>query len=237
MAANESIGLILIVDDESYISELLQYNLESDRYSVTIVEKADEALKMDLSQYRLAIIDAMKQDYSGYDLLCDLKDNPVTQHLPVIILSHSDRQNDIVDAFDAGADDYVLKPFSLRELMARIRSVLRRHQIQAQRTQRATVLTYGTLEVDLLTRQVRDQGMLLPLTKTEYAILVLLLKNKNNFFNRAQIFNEVWRDNEHPANDRIVDTNISRLRKKLGEVGAGLVNKTGQGYAFIDKIC
>lgn len=100
--------------------------------------------------------------------------------------------------------------------------------------QAATKLVYRTLEVDLVARQVRDEGMLLPLTKTEYAILMLLLKNKNRFFNRAQIYDEIWRDQDRPANDRIVDTNISRLRKKLGAVAEGLVNQTGQGYAIID---
>lgn len=234
MEPTNVIGLILVVDDEKYISELLKYNLESERYSVTVSEDAHHVLDMNLAPFRLALVDAMGQTYNGMDLLHDLKDNPQTAHLPVIILSHSDSQDDIVAAFDNGADDYVLKPFSLRELMARIRSVLRRHTAPTADSQRATRLHFGTLEVDMINRQVRDDGMLVPLTRTEYAILVLLLKNKNTFFTRARIFDEIWRDPERPANDRIVDTNISRLRKKLGASGAGLVNRTGQGYAFID---
>lgn len=233
MYTGSAIGLIIVVDDEKYITDLLKYNLETERYGVTIVEKALDVKEMDLTPYHLAIVDAMDQPYSGYDLLRDMKNNPESSHIPVIILSHSDSQDDIIDAFDCGADDYVLKPFSLRELMARIRSVLRRHQVSGP-VRPATKLTYRSLEVDLVNRQVRDDGMLLPLTKTEYAILVLLLKNKNKFFNRAQIFDEVWRDTERPANDRIVDTNISRLRKKLGAIADGLVNRTGEGYAFID---
>lgn len=234
MQSGSSIGLILIVDDEKYISDLLKYNLESERYAVTVVENAAAVRKMELDNYHLVIADAMAQPYNGFDLLRDLKEDPSTNHLPVIILSHSDRPDDIVTAFDSGADDYVLKPFSLRELMARIRSVLRRHQVVRQSPQRATTLSFRSLEVDLVARQVRDEGMLLPLTKTEYAILVFLLKNRNNFFNRAQIYDEIWRDNDRPANDRIVDTNISRIRKKLGPVADGLVNRTGQGYAFVD---
>ena len=229
-----AIGLILVVDDEKYISDLLKYNLEAERYAVTVVSDASKVMAMDLDGCNLIIVDAMAQRYNGYHLLHDIKENPRTNHLPVIMLSHSDSQDDIINAFDGGADDYVLKPFSLRELMARIRSVLRRHMRPASTPQAATRLIMGTLDVDLLSRQVRDDGMLLPLTKTEYAILVLLLKNKNVFFNRARIFDEIWRDADRPASDRIVDTNISRLRKKLGESGAMLVNRTGQGYAFID---
>lgn len=223
-----------MVDDEAYITDLLKCNLEAENYSITIVTKASLVMAMNLAPFRLAIIDAMEQKYNGLDLLRDLKANPLSQHIPVIILSHSDSQDDIVEAFDAGADDYVMKPFSLRELMARVRSVLRRHMPSANPMKPASTLKFRTLEVDLVSRQVREDGMLLPLTKTEYAILVFLLKHRNNFFNRASIYDEVWRDADRPASDRIVDTNISRLRKKLGPVSEGLVNKTGLGYAFID---
>lgn len=225
--------MILVVDEERYITDLLKYNLEAERYGVQVVTKASEVQKLDMSPYQLVIVDAMTQSYTGFDLLHDLKNNPATSYIPVLILSYSDSQDDIVRAFDEGADDYVFKPFSLRVLMARVRSVLRRHQAMTA-PKAATKLVYRTLEVDLVARQVRDEGMLLPLTKTEYAILMLLLKNKNRFFNRAQIYDEIWRDQDRPANDRIVDTNISRLRKKLGAVAEGLVNQTGQGYAIID---
>lgn len=233
MPQSDVIGLILVADDERYITDLLKYNLEAERYGVQVVTNAADVAKMDLTPYHLVIVDAMNQSYTGFDLLRDIKGNPATAYIPVLILSHSDSQDDIIRAFDEGADDYVMKPFSLRELMARVRSVLRRHQAMTV-PKAATKISYRSLEVDLVTRQVRDDGMLLPLTKTEYAILMLLLKNKNRFFNRAQIYDEVWRDQDRPANDRIVDTNISRLRKKLGPVADGLVNRTGQGYAFVD---
>lgn len=237
MDSDNAIGLILVVDDEQYITDLLKVNLEAERYSVTVVNTAAKVLTMNLTPYHLALVDAGDQNYSGMDLLRDLKQNPVTAHLPVIMLSHSDSQDDIIDAFDSGADDYVMKPFSLRELLARIRSVLRRHVIQNGRSrQSATTVTCGSLEVDLINRQVREGGKLIALTKTEYAILALLMRNKGMFFNRARIFVEIWRDPDRPANDRIVDTNISRLRKKLGAGGDCLVNRTGQGYAILEGL-
>jgi two-component system phosphate regulon response regulator PhoB len=229
-----SIGIILLVDDEVYITDLLKFNLEAERFSVMVVNRAIDVTAMDLNSVQLVIVDAMTQNYSGLDLLRDLKTNPATSHIPVICLSHDDSEDCILRAFTAGVDDYVLKPFSLRELVARIRSVLRRYTPQNIRALNATTLQFRTLEVNLLTRQARNGGELLHLTKTEYAILVLLLKNRNRFYKRALIYDEVWRDANTAGNDRIVDTNISRLRKKLGDVGAGLVNKTGQGYAFID---
>ncbi len=234
MTVDSSIGIILLVDDETYITNLLKFNLEAERFTVMVASRAIDVTAMDLNSVQLVIVDAMAQKYSGLDLLRDLKTNPATSHIPVICLSHDDSEDCILRAFNAGVDDYVLKPFSLRELLARIRSVLRRYTPQNIRALNATTLQFRTLEVNLLTRQARNAGELLHLTKTEYAILVLLLRNRNRFYNRALIYDEVWRDANTAGNDRIVDTNISRLRKKLGDVGSGLVNKTGQGYAFVD---
>ena len=231
----DSIGLILLVDDEENIAELLKYNLEAERYSIKIVTKAAAVAGIDLFDCRLVIADAMSQAYTGMDLLRDLKANPVTAHIPFIILSSNDSEETIVDALDAGADDYLLKPFSLRELVARIRAVFRRHPVQARPMATATTLRLGTLRVDQLTRTVTDaSGRPLPLTPTEYLILAFLLKNKNRFFRRIQIYDEVWHNADAPVNDRVVDTNISRLRKKLGDAALCLVNRTGQGYAIID---
>lgn len=234
MTADAAIGHILVVDDEKYISDLLKYNLEAERYGVTVVTRAADVPSIDLVPFHLIIADAMGQSFSGMDMLRAIKDNPATSYIPVVILSHSDSQDDIIDALDNGADDYILKPFSLRELMARIRSVLRRRQAMTA-PRAATRLQFRGLSVDLVRRQAfSSDGSPLNLTKTEFAILSFLLKNRNTFFNRAQIYDQVWRDQERPANDRIVDTNISRLRKKLGDVAEGLVNRTGQGYALID---
>lgn len=231
-----SLGRILLVDDEVHITELLKLNLESERYMVTVVTMASQAMGVDLTDYRLVIADAMTQPYDGFDLLRDIKSNPVYGHVPVIILTQNDSEENIIYALDNGADDYVVKPFSLRELFARIRSVFRRYPAAhgADAAPRAGVVAMGNLQIDLLNRQVMDGNIPLPLTRTEFAILALLVRNRNRFFNRIEICNEIWRDSDTPVNDRIVDTNISRLRKKLGDAAQAIVNRTGSGYAVID---
>lgn len=234
MTATSTIGNILIVDDEEHIIELLKYNLESERYAVQTVTKAAAVVGLNLSDVNLVITDAMSQPYNGMDLLHDLKSNPLTAYIPVIILSHDNSESAIIGALDDGADDYIVKPFSLRELVARIRSVFRRHPAGASPRRASAVLTFRTVSVDLATRQVTDDGTPIPLTKTEFAILALLVKNKGRFFTRMAVFDEVWRNEGRPSSDRIVDTNISRLRKKLGASADALVNRTGQGYAIID---
>lgn len=224
---------MLLVDDEVHITDLLTFNLESEHYVVSVEVKASAVGAADLSDVSLILADAMSQPYTGVDMLRDLKSNPATAHIPVIIVSHSDSEDDILKAFDAGADDYVFKPFSLRELIARMRNVLRRNaRRHASATASSLKLTFGELEIDLLARQVRVADEPVSLTPTEYAILALLAKNPDHFYSRREVFDEVWREIDRTDNERIVDTNISRLRKKLGRAGGRVVNKSGYGYAI-----
>lgn len=132
----------------------------------------------------------------------------------------------VIDALDAGADDYIVKPFSLRELIARVKSVLRRHG----NTNRASLLTFLNLTLDATSQTVKIDGQPLALTRTEYAILHLLIKNVDSYVSRIELHHKVWPDSTVGTNERIVDTNISRLRKKLGELGNNLINRSGHGY-------
>ncbi|MDE5643887.1 MAG: response regulator transcription factor [Muribaculaceae bacterium] len=232
MSNTPALGKILIVDEDSNIADLLCVNLRSEGYQVDAIPQAAEAMRLDLSDTNLVIADAMRQDFDGMQLLAALKDNPMTAHVGFILMSSDDSERRVIEALDNGADDYVVKPFSLREFVARIRSVLRRHNIRA-RVAPSTRLTYQTLTVDLSTRMVTDDGMELPLSRTEYLILVLLLKNVGVPTSRREIFNSVWKDSPEMSNDRIVDTNISRLRKKLGDVGSNIQNRSGLGYLFV----
>ncbi len=226
---------ILLVDEEVHISDLLQYNLKSEQYELSVVAQAREAVRMDLSNFHLMLIDTMNQDFSGLDLLRSVKASAHTAHIPVIILAYSDSEDDKLRAFDAGADDYVLKPFSLRELLARIRSVLRRNPIGVKTHPQSMILSFGSLTIDLLTRSVRVDARPISLTKTEYAILTLLAQNRGRVFSRHEIYDEIWRDIDRGNNERIVDTNISRLRKKLSSASVLIGNKSGYGYYLGDN--
>lgn len=226
------LGSILLVDEEDYITDLLTYNLENVGYHVSVDTSAAHASTSDLTGFRLILADAMNQNYTGRDLLKQMKSDPMTAHIPVIIMSHSDSEDDIISAFTDGADDYILKPFSLRELIARVKSVLRRNPIVTTKGSGGAVINVGPLSIDLTTRIACIDGQNLSLTKTEFAILALLAKNKGAYYNRQEIHKEVWPDSDRGETGRIVDTNISRLRKKLGVAAPYLINKSGMGYSI-----
>lgn len=220
-------GQILIVDDDSNICKLLQVNLWSEGYTVDVEEVAGNVDRSALESTQLVIVDAMNQPYSGMDLIYDLKDNPATEHIGIILYSNIKSERMVIDALDAGADDYMVKPFSLREMVARVKSVMRRHRLPART---AAVVTFESMEVDFGSQTVRIDGKPVSLSKTEFSILAILLKNVNSYVSRVEIHRRVWDDGTAGINERIVDTNISRLRKKLGEVGARIVNRSGHGY-------
>ena len=222
-------GNILIVDDDTNIIELLKVNLKSEGYDVAIVNEAAKVDRSALDDIRLVIVDAMQQKYTGMDLIYDLKDDPRTEHIGIILYSPIKSERMVIDALDAGADDYITKPFSLRELIARVKSILRRHMLQRPRTGSQT-LSFQGLTLDPVNQSVKLNGEPIALSKTEYAILALLLKNADNYVSRPEIHRKVWTDAEAGSNERIVDTNISRLRKKLGEFGNHIVNRSGHGY-------
>lgn len=235
MSFTPSLGNILIVDDDENIIDLLQINLRSEGYSIAVEKIAENVNFESLDSTRLIIVDAMHQDYSGMDLIYDLKENPRTAYISVILYSDIKSERMVIDALDAGADDYVVKPFSLRELMARIKSILRR-QTHMQTTQ-ASTLQFKELTLDQLSQTVKVNGQPLQLTKIEYALLLLLLKNKDTYLSRIELHRNVWTDSTTAGtNERIVDTNISRLRKKLGDLGMYIVSRTGHGYMLTANV-
>lgn len=228
MLSTPSIGNILIVDDDENITELLQVNLRSEGYSVTVEKVAENVDRTTQGATRLVIVDAMHQDYSGMDLIYDFKDDPATEHIGIILYSDIKSERMVIDALDAGADDYIVKPFSLREMVARVKSVLRRHK--APVAPAGQTLTFENLTVDLTTQTVKIDGQPIGLSRTEYAILELLMRNVNTYVSRVEIHRKVWADDTAGINERIVDTNISRLRKKLGDLGSCIVTRSGHGY-------
>lgn len=229
MPQNPSLGHILVVDSDDSIAELLKVNLGSEGYAVDRLTHASEVDHSALGAVALIIADSMKEDYTGLDLVYDLRDNPDTEHVGIILYSTYNNERMVIDALDAGADDYIVKPFSLREMVARVKSVMRRRR-PANTRAGGSVITFESLTVDLLSKTVQLDGAPLPLSRIEYAILVILLKSLNTYVSRIEIHRRVWNDTSASANERIVDTNISRLRKKLGHLGDRITNRSGLGY-------
>ncbi len=226
--AEKSAFRILIVDDEELMCELLQFNLVTDGYSVDVCYSAEEALKHDLMSYNLFILDIMMGEMSGINLARIIKGNSQTAHIPIIFCSAKSREDDVIEGLNSGADDYVTKPFSMREMVARVSSVFRRQNaVPAER------LVYGGLVVDLFSSSVDVDGETVPFTRTEFDMLAFFLKNKNKFFSRNEILDNVW-TKDVVVTDRTIDVNISRIRKKMGRYASNLVNRSGFGYGFVE---
>ncbi len=230
--ANAASTRLLIADTDSMSSELLQFRLESEGFQSVIVSDGRKALEMDLSEFSLIIVDLMDCAFNGLMFTQEIKRNPYTFNIPVIILSAHASEDDIVNGLDAGADDYIPKPFSSRLLIARIRSVIRRKRMMSARRS-ANVVRYQDLVLDLGAGTAFIADTQLSLTRTEYIILAMFMRNRNSFFERVEIIHEAWED-DGGVSDRAVDTNISRLRKKLGPYGRNIINRQGFGYGFVD---
>ena len=221
---------ILVVDDEEDLCEILQFNLENEGYTVDTAHSAEEALKMDLPKYDLLLLDVMMGEISGFKMANMMKKNKATADIPIIFITAKDTENDTVTGFNLGADDYISKPFSLREVMARVKAVLRRTH-SPHEEEEATQLQYKGLVVDLTKKKVTIDGAETALTKKEFEILLLLLQNTGRVFSREDILNKVWQEEVYVL-DRTIDVNITRLRKKIGAYGKCIVTRLGYGYCF-----
>ena len=221
---------ILVVDDEEDLCEILKFNLENEGYEVDTANSAEEALKMDISSYNLLLLDVMMGEISGFKMANMLKKDKKTAHVPIIFITAKDTENDTVTGFNLGADDYISKPFSLREVIARVKAVLRR--TATVETEKAPEhLTYQTLTIDITKKKVSIDDEEIALTKKEFEILFLLLQNKGRVFSREDILARIWSDEVYVL-DRTIDVNITRLRKKIGIYGKRIVTRLGYGYCF-----
>lgn len=223
---------ILVVDDEELMCELLQFNLENEGYHVDACCSAEEALKLDLESYNLLLLDVMMGEMSGIKLAQIVKQTPATAHIPIIFCSAKDCEDDVIDGLNTGADDYVKKPFSMREMVARVKSVLRRQSTLAHKPERNR-LKFEGLILDLTAHNVFIDDEPVALTRTEFEMLALFMRNINRFFSRNEIFDYVWPE-QVVVTDRTIDVNISRIRKKLGKYSSNIVNRSGFGYGFVD---
>ncbi|MDR0753841.1 MAG: response regulator transcription factor [Prevotellaceae bacterium] len=221
---------ILVVDDEESLCEILQFNLEVEGYSVDVAYSAEQALQMDLEKYSLIILDIMMGAISGLKMAQMIKNDERTANIPIIFCTAKESEDDTVTGLNIGADDYVTKPFSIREVVARVKSVLRRTAKQNQASE-AKEIRYETLCIDVEKKCCTLDEKDINLTKKELEILILFLQNTGRIFSREEILNRVW-DRHVIVLDRTIDVNITRLRKKIGQYGKFIITRTGYGYGF-----
>ena len=219
---------ILVVDDEDTICEVIKLNLELEGFTVDTANSAEEVLSKELTDYRLFILDVMMGEMSGFELASQIRQNQGTKNIPIIICTAKDREEDLIDGFNRGIDDYIRKPFSMRELVLRVKSVLRRTETTLGND---NTISYGDLVLNIERKQCHISGEEVALTKKEFEILRLLLSNRGKIFSREEILDSVWEDDVLVI-DRTIDVNINRLRKKIGNYGNDIITKQGFGYGF-----
>ena len=219
---------ILVVDDEPDLREILQCNLEAAGYDVDTASSAEEALQMMDRCPSLLLLDVMMGGMSGFALAKVLREEQGLK-VPIIFLTAKDTEEDLLHGFSVGADDYISKPFSLQEVMARVKAVLRRAEV-TESAERPT--STELLQLDAERKVVRIGSAEIPLSKKEFGILNILTANPGKVFSREQILEEVWQGESYVL-DRTVDVHIAHVRKKLGDMGNRIVNRQGHGYCFV----
>ncbi len=219
---------ILIVDDEEDLCEILQYNLDNEGYITAVAHSAEEALTMPVHDFDLVLLDVMMGQISGFKLADKLRKEQDV-FIPVIFLTAKDTENDLLTGFSLGADDYISKPFSINELSARVKAVLKRYDSDKSRS--TPSVRYGEVELDTERKRVIINNEQIELTRKEFEILKLLMENHGKIYSREDILNIVW-EKDVIVTYKNVDVNITKLRNKLGKHGELLKNKKGYGYYF-----
>jgi len=219
---------ILIIDDEEDLCEILQYNLSNEGYTTEVTHSAEDALKSLPGEFDLLLLDVMMGPMSGFKLADKLR-KELKIETPIIFLTAKDTENDILTGFSLGADDYISKPFSVNELIARVKAVLKRSY--TDKVSNRSILQFNGIDLDTVRKRLMINDERIELTKKEYEILKILLENQGKVFSREDLLMRIW-GQDIIVTERTVDVNITRLRTKLGQFGSCLKNKTGYGYFF-----
>lgn len=222
---------ILVVDDEADICNILKFNLDKAGYETATALSAEDALMRGIIGYDLVLLDVMMEGISGFQMAQMMKKNPESAKIPIIFITAKDTEEDTLKGFDLGADDYIAKPFSVREVVSRVNAVLRRVGSASSDPSR---LSYKTLTLDMNGKKAIVDGNDAELTKTEFEVLRILVSDIGHVFTRDEILGKVWPD-DVVVLGRTVDVNITRLRKKLGKYGNNISTRHGYGYCFEDK--
>ncbi len=222
---------ILIVDDERDICEILEFNLANEGFEIVCVHSAEEALEKLTPDTSLILLDVMMGGLSGYKMAEMLRKNG--NQTPIIFLTAKDTENDMLTGFSVGGDDYISKPFSIKEVVARVRAVLKRNHISQQSIEKKSLqnIEFDDITINIELKEVIVQGEKITLTKTEFEILVLLAQHPDKIFSREDIIDKIWTETPY-ITERTVDVHITRLRKKLGACAGLISNRSGFGYRF-----
>ncbi len=218
---------ILVVDDERDLCEILQFNLASEGFDIDVAYSGEEALSKPLEQFDLLLLDVMMGGMSGFKLADKIRKEQGLA-VPIIFLTARETENDMLTGFNVGADDYMTKPFSIKELVARIRAILRRGKNLEVKPK---VITIDTMELDLNRKSLTIDSQNILLTRKEFEILNMLISSRGKYLSRQEILDRIWSD-DVIVTERNVDVNIARLRKKIGAYGNCIKGRSGYGYCF-----
>lgn len=223
---------ILIVDDEETLCEVLKINLQNEGYEADIATSAEQALTYDIKKYSLILLDIMMDEISGIQMANILKSEPSTASIPIIFCTARDTEDDMIRGLDLGADDYIMKPYTIRNVMARVKSVLRRTARQMDDTDNSAknMIHIDGLQLDMNLKQCLVDGKRVNLTKTEFELLAFLMTNPGKIFSREEIVQRIW--GNVIVLDRTIDVNITRLRSKIGKYNTYIITRLGFGYGF-----
>ncbi|HTO16867.1 MAG TPA: response regulator transcription factor [Edaphocola sp.] len=220
---------ILIVDDDKNIAEVIEFNLKNEGYEIETANSAEEALALDLKSFHLIILDVMMGGMSGFKMAEHIRKDK--NSIPIIFLTAKDTENDMLTGFSVGGDDYLSKPFSVKELIARVKAILKRNHVEPQKTPKENKLVFNKFTIDYDLKEVVIDNVKIMLTKTEFEILALLAQNHLKVFSRSTIIDIIWAETPF-ITERTVDVHVTRLRKKLGTYGSVIANRSGFGYRF-----
>ena len=220
---------ILIVDDENDIIDLLSYNLKTNNYNVETACDGSEALLKINNNIDLILLDVMMPKIDGIEVCKSIKKNPSTKNIPVILLTAKSTSQDEYEGLISGADDYIKKPISIKNLLLRIKNILNR----VSKKSFNNILKHGSISLNLETIEVYNKNTKINLTKTEFDLLSLFIKSPNKVFTREEILNKIW-GYDTIVTDRTIDVHINKLRKKIEQENRVIFSSHGRGY-YLDN--
>ena len=231
-----AIKRLLIVDDEETLCEVLKLNLENEGYDVDIAFSAEQALTLNLQDYSLILLDIMMGEISGIKMAKMLKADVNTANIPIIFCTAKDTEDDMIMGLNIGADDYIMKPYTVRNVIARVKSVLRRtagNKEVKSVAEKPNVLQVNGLKLDLEFKRCTVDDVEVKMARKEFELLAYLISHRGKICSREEILSRVWSE-EVVVLDRTIDVNITRVRSKIGEYGSYIVTRSGFGYGFKD---